>query len=142
MKRWPVTLAIGICAALVCRMAIAEDAAASASNDASTPAHKNGGRFAKWDKNADGKLSFDEFKARAEAFLTQVQDKKKTDKKMDPERLKKRFERLDADKDGFLSKEELAAGHKDGKPNKGGKAHSGKDADEVDSVKAGTDKAD
>lgn len=126
MKKWPVVMAIGVCVALVGTMAVAEDTVASTNSDKTQPPHKPADRFAKWDKNGDGKLSFDEFKARAEAFLAERQGDGKTEKKMDAERMKKRFEKIDTDHDGFLTKAELAAGRV------GGKGHKGKDAKDGD----------
>lgn len=51
-------------------------------------------RFHKLDKNGDGRLSLDEFKAVGK----------------NPAHREKRFRRLDANHDGFLSPEEFAAG--------------------------------
>lgn len=51
-----------------------------------------GERFAKWDKNGDGKVSVEEFTKKS----------KKKDKAI------KKFEQLDTDSDGFLSVDEAA----------------------------------
>lgn len=50
-------------------------------------------RFAKWDKNNDGKVSVEEFTSRGK----------------NKEKASKRFNRLDIDKDGFLNEKEAAA---------------------------------
>ena len=60
---------------------------------ASFTLHAETDRFAQWDKNADGKVSLEEFTAKSK-------NKEKT---------AKRFEQLDTDKDGFLSKAEADA---------------------------------
>jgi len=55
-------------------------------------------RFLKLDKDGDGRISLDEFKAIG-----------------DPVRRERRFRRLDTNHDGFLSPEEFAAGIKPAK---------------------------
>jgi hypothetical protein len=55
-------------------------------------------RFLKLDKDGDGRISLDEFKAVG-----------------DPVRRERRFRRLDTNHDGFLSPEEFAAGMKPAK---------------------------
>lgn len=55
--------------------------------------HADSERFARWDKDSDGKVSVEEFTAKGK----------------NKEKAIKRFERLDSDKDGYLSEAEAAA---------------------------------
>jgi hypothetical protein len=56
-------------------------------------------RIKKWDKDNDGKLSLDEFKAN----------------KKDPSKAEARFKKLDANNDGFVTVDEMKAGEEKAK---------------------------
>lgn len=60
-------------------------------------------RFAKLDKNSDGKLSLEEYQAGGR-------------KQADPEKRAKLFKKIDADGDGFVSKDEFLAAMKQRQP--------------------------
>lgn len=69
--------------------------------EAIKPKQGKGGPFAAADSNKDGKLDAAEFAAMNK-------------QNPNPDAAKKRFARLDTDKDGFLSPEEMKAGRRQG----------------------------
>ena len=126
MKKWTLVLAMAVCTVVAARMGFAGDTLAGAngttgnSSDGERKHGRHGDHFARMDTNGDGKISFDEFKAHVLACIAKRQSEGKGSGKGQPsdEKLRKRFDKIDANKDGFLSKEEFAAAIKKHKEHK------------------------
>ena len=118
MNKFTLAVAILVCAGLSGMTVRAEESLAGGKGAGGLGVggqqgkHCQGGeRFAKWDTNGDGKISFEEFNAGAEARAAKREAEGKGNGKgaPDEQKLRARFDKIDTDKDGFLSKAEIMA---------------------------------